>query len=256
MAAAGSSLSAHKNTNLVTREQIAMLPPVQGTDTFKPVPHIELIVSLEQVLNSRGIQIAENNQGLKKEQFAIGKDGYRLFGTLDLTLNGIGGACASFGLRTANNKTMALQMIAGLRVFVCDNMAFSGDTIMLKRRHTSGLNLMDELFIAMDRYEQHYKTLKGEVDVLKTYELTENAAKVILHDVFAQQIMPVRLFPEVSETYFSKYVISEVPRYAAFRDRTAWSLLNSFTDVAQAMPLTTRIKATQLVGKLFGGLVK
>jgi hypothetical protein len=256
MDATAARLSAHKNTNLVTREQIAALPAVVGTDSFKPIPHIELIVSLENVLNQRGIQIAEDNQGLKKEQFAIGKDGLRLFGTMDLTLNGIGGTCASLGLRTANNKTMALQMIAGLRVFVCDNMAFSGDTIMLKRRHTSGLNLMGELAVAMTRYEQHYATLKGEVDMLKTYELTETAAKVILHDVFAQQIMPVRFFPEVSETYFDKYVNAEEPRYAAFRDRSAWSLLNSFTDVAQAMPLTTRIKATQLVGKLFGDLVK
>ncbi len=250
MAAAGSSLI-FKKSNLVTREQIASLPPVQGTETFKPVPHIELIVSLEQVLNSRGIQIAENNQGMKKEQFAIGKDGYRLFGTLDLTLNGIGGTCASLGLRTANNKTMALQMIAGLRVFVCDNMAFSGDTIMLKRRHTSGLDLMPELFRAMDKYEQHYRNLKNEVDMLKTYELTEQSAKIILHDVFAQQIMPVRFLPEVSGEYFATE-----QRHEEFAPRTAWSLLNAFTEKAKAMPLTTRIKATQLVGKLFGNLVK
>ena len=66
----------------------------------------------------------------------------KLFGTLDLTLNGIGGTCASLGLRTANNKTMSLSMIAGLRVFVCDNMAFSGETIILRRRHTRGLDLI------------------------------------------------------------------------------------------------------------------
>lgn len=251
MATAGSSLSAHKNTTLVTREQIAALPAVLGTDTFKPVPHIELIVSLERVLEQRGIAIAQDNQGLRKEQFAIGKDGLRLFGTMDLTLNGIGGTCASLGLRTANNKTMALQMIAGVRVFVCDNMAFSGDTIMLKRRHTSGLNLMDELLAAMDKYERHYASLKNEVESLKTLELTENAAKIILHDVFAQQIMPVRFFPEVSAEYFA-----EEQRHEEFAPRTAWSLLNAFTEKAKAMPLTTRIKATQLVGKLFGGLVK
>lgn len=250
MASTGSSLI-FKKSSLVTREQIAALPPVQGTDSFKPIPHIELIVGLESVLNSRGIQIAETNQGLKKEQFAIGKGGYRLFGTMDLTLNGIGGTCASLGLRTANNKTMALQMIAGLRVFVCDNMAFSGDTIMLKRRHTSGLDLMPELFGAMDKYEQHYRKLKGEVDLLKTFEMTEQQAKIILHDVFAQQVMPVRFLPTVSEEYFA-----EEQRHEEFAPRTAWSLLNAFTEVAKAMPLTTRIKATQLVGKLFGNLVK
>src|SRR5271157_2970662 len=237
MAEAGSVLSAHINANLVTREQLAALPAVIGTDSFKPVAHIELIQSLESKLNDRGIQVT-------KEQFAMGRGGDILFGTMDLTLNGIGGTCASLGLRTANDRTMALQMIAGLRVFVCDNMAFSGDTIMLKRRHTSGLNLMDELFRAMDKYEQHYKTLKGEVESLKTYELTEDRAKIILHDVFAQQIMPVRFFPEVSAEYFA-----DEQRHEEFAPRTAWSLLNAFTEKAKAMPLTTRIKATQLVGK-------
>jgi len=75
--------------------------------------------------------------------------------------------------------------------------------------------------------------------------------KKILHDVFAQQIMPVRFLPEVSSEYFA-----EEQRHEEFAPRTAWSLLNAFTEKAKAMPLTTRIKATQLVGKLFGNLVK
>lgn len=243
MAENSSFLSAHKNTNLVTREQLAALPVVIGTDSFKPVAHIELVESLERVLNERDIVIV-------REQYAMGKDGLRLFGTLDLTLNGISGTCASLGLRTANNRTMALQMIAGLRVFVCDNMAFSGDTIIMKRRHTSGLNLMQELFRSMDEYEKHYRKLKSEVESLKGYGMSDVAAKVMIHDVFAKQVMPVRLMPSVSNEYFA-----ENQRHEDFAPRTAWSLLNAFTEVAKAMPLTTRIKASQLVGKAFGKLV-
>jgi hypothetical protein len=243
-------ISAHKNTNLVTRQQLAALAPVVGTDTFKPIPHIELILSLEQVLGSRSIAIRQNNDGTNREQFAISRDGSRLFGTIDLTKNGIDGTTASLGLRTANNRSMSLQMIAGLTVFVCDNMAFSGDTIMMKRKHTSGLNLMDELFSAMDKYERHYDKLRTEVNSLKGYDMTEVAAKVMMHDIFAKQIMPVRLFPEVSNEYFT-----ETQRHEDFAPRTAWSLLNAFTEVAKQMPLTTRIRATQLIGKQFGALV-
>jgi hypothetical protein len=240
MAEAGSVLSAHIDTNLVTREQLAALPAVIGTDSFKPVAHIELVQSLERKLNDRGIQIV-------REQFAMGRKGDLLFGTMDLTLNGIGGTCASLGLRTANDRTMALQMIAGLRVFVCDNMAFSGDTIMMKRRHTSGLNLMDELTIALDKYEQHYRSLKTEVENLKALGMSDADAKVMIHDVFASSIMPSRFMPVVSQEYFATE-----QRHEDFAPRTAWSLLNAFTEVAKQMPLTTRIKATQLVGKLFG----
>lgn len=258
MSETAARLSAHVDTNLVTREHLAALPPVVGTDTFMPIPHIELIVSLESILNDRGITIRQNASGLNREQFAISKDGSRLFGTLDLigpTMGDIEGSTASLGLRTANNRTMSIQMIAGATVFVCDNMVFSGDTIMMKRKHTSGLNLMEELFSAVDKYELHYAALRTEVNSLKGFSMTDIAAKVLMHDVFASQIMPVRLFPEVSDVYFNEFTTSDEPKFAAFSERSAWSLLNAFTEVAKEMPLTTRIKATQLISKTFGKLV-
>jgi hypothetical protein len=104
-------LSAHKDTNLVTRETLRALPAVIGTDTFKPVAHIELVETFERELNRRDIQII-------REQFAISKNGMKLFGTLDLTLNGVQGMAAALGFRTSNNREMALQGIAGMRVFV------------------------------------------------------------------------------------------------------------------------------------------
>ena len=240
MAENGSTLIAHVDSNLVTREQIAALTPVVGTDTFKPIPHIELIQSLEKALGDREITIT-------REQYALGKGGYRMFGTLDLSLNGIQGSCASLGIRTANNRTMALQMIAGLRIFVCDNMAFNGDMIALKRRHTSGLNLFDELEIALDKYEQHYFNLKQEVDNLRNRELSDDNAKCMIHDIFAKKIMPVRFMPDVSGEYFAKE-----QRHPEFAPRTAWSLLNAFTEVAKQMPLTTRMESAQAVGRQFG----
>ena len=247
--ASAAVLSAHKNTSLVTREQLAALPEVIGTDSFKPVAHIELIKTLEQELNNRDIQIV-------REQFAMSKDGMRLFGTLDLTLNGVEGMAAALGFRTANNRTMALQGIAGMRVFVCDNMAFSGETIIMKRRHTSGLNLLDEIVYALDQYDSHYKRLKTEISRLQTYGINDDNAKMLIYQIFAAKLMPVRYFNAVDEMYFEKYVESDEPRHVAFRERTAWNLLNAFTDVAQAMPLTTRMDATQEIGGVFGKLVK
>lgn len=247
--AAASAVLSSTDTNLVTRETLRALLAVIGTDSFKPVAHIELVETLERKLNDRDIQII-------REQYAISKDGMKLFGTLDLTLNGVEGMAASLGMRTANNRAMALQMIAGMRVFVCDNMTMSGETIILRRRHTSGLNLIDELVEALNQYETHYRKLKADIGDLRGYVMNDIAAKVLIHDIFAQQIMPVRYMPEVSNVYFDKFVTSDEPKYAAFSDRSAWSLLNSFTEVAKAMPLTTRMDATQQIGATFGKLVR
>jgi hypothetical protein len=247
--AAKAVLSAHSDTHLVTRDTLRALPAVVGTDTFKPIAHIELVETLESQLNQREIQIIA-------EQFSLSKDGMKMFGTLDLTLNGMEGMCASLGMRTANNRTMTLQMIAGARVFVCDNMAFSGDTILLRRRHTSGLNLIDEVALALNEYESHYRALKTDIASLMGLNMADSVAETIIYDIFAKrEIMPVRFLPVVHAVYFKEFVTNPEPKFAAFSARTAWSLLNAFTEVAKEMPLTTRMDATQEVGTVFGKLV-
>src|SRR5689334_4123229 len=102
-----------------------------GTSTFKPIPHIELVESLERVLRQQQIAISQ-------EKFAIRRDGSALFGVLNLAYSESEDGTAALGLRTSNDKTMSIQICAGLTVFVCDNLAFRGDLIALRRKHTSG----------------------------------------------------------------------------------------------------------------------
>src|SRR5439155_222254 len=147
--------------------------------------------------------------------------------------------------RTSNNKSISLQICAGLSVFVCDNLAFRGDLIALKRKHTSGLNLRAELAEAVIRFEDHFGRLTGEVASLKERWLADLEAKALIHDVFTQGLMPVRFLPDVSKAYFE-------PALPEFEPRNAWSLHNAFTGVAKEMPMTTRLPAIQAVGKMFG----
>src|SRR5205823_11029670 len=116
------------------------------------------------------------------------------------------------GLRTANDKTMSIQICAGLTVFVCDNLAFRGDLIALRRKHTSGLNLHEELAGAVLRFRDHFTRLVGEIDFLKERELSDVQAKALIHDAFAQRLMPVRMLPAVSESYFEPKTPELQPR--------------------------------------------
>jgi hypothetical protein len=242
MSSSPQAVLSHADSNLVTRVQLAALPPVVTTDTFKPVAHIELVKTLEEALRLRKIKIV-------REQFAINLSGAKLFGTLDLSLKGVRGSCASLGIRTANDKSMSIQIIAGMRIFVCDNLAFNGDIVCVDRRHTSGLDLIGELEAAVMKYERHYRSLTIKVENLKARKLVDAEAKAMIYDVFAKEAMPVRFFHSVGEEYFH-------PRHKEFRPRTAWSLHNSFTEVAKQMPLSTRIDATQEIGNYFGLMAK
>src|SRR5713101_4376078 len=115
----GNRLS-HVDTDLATREQLALLETPAATRSFKPVPHIELVDTLERVLQLNHITI-------RKEQFALRQDSLTLFGVLQLQYQDTPDGMAALGLRTSNNRTMSIQLCAGLSVFVCDNMVFRGD---------------------------------------------------------------------------------------------------------------------------------
>src|SRR5206468_12309467 len=125
-----------------------------------------------------------------------------------------GDGLAALGLRTANTATMSLQICAGMSVFVCDNLAFRGDLIALKRKHTSGLNLREELTLSVIRFQEHFGRLTNEIDDLKRHTLADIQAKALIHDVFTQGLMPVRFLPDVSKSYFE-------PTLTAFEPRTA-----------------------------------
>src|SRR5512143_3036798 len=121
---------------------------------------------LDRVLNRAGMHI-------EKESFAIRRDGSMLFGVMQLAYGETPDGIAALGLRTANNKTMSLQICAGLNVFVCDNMCFRGDLIALRRKHTSGLNLREELMIAVMRFNELFGRLTHEIYVLKDRSLAD-----------------------------------------------------------------------------------
>lgn len=230
-------LLSHVDTDLVTREQLALVETPDRTRSFKPIPHIELVDMLDQVLVHNQIRIEE-------EQFALRRDGSVLFGVFQLAHGETPDGRAALGLRTANNKTMSIQLCAGISVFVCDNLAFRGDMIALKRKHTSGLNLRMELAGAVLRFQEHFGRLAGEVELLKERMLPDIQTKALIH-AFVEGLMPVRFLPEVSRAYFD-------PQFEEFAPRNAWSLHNAFTGAAKAMPSTTRLPAIQALGKFFG----
>ena len=123
-----SGLMVHAGGIRRTREELTDLPTPAATDTWKPVPHWELVASLAVGLAHQGITIA-------REQYATSHRDARLFGVLDLLIPDVAEPDygMSLGLRGSNDKSLAIQAVAGARVFVCDNLAFSGDGLDRQR---------------------------------------------------------------------------------------------------------------------------
>jgi len=230
-------LLTHCGAQRVTRTDLAQITAPARTATWMPIKHSDLIEALHAELARRDLQVRE-------EQYAVQHQGTLLFGTLALAWHDTGDTAAAIGLRTANDKSMALQLAIGLKVFVCDNLCFAGDLIALKRKHTAGLDLSRELAHALDRYQAGLLTLRAGVHRLKVTALTPQDAKAWIYDMFAQRLVPLRYFPRVVQTYHNV----TVPRYGA----TLWALHNTITTHIQTLPPGPAFRATVWLGQLCG----
>lgn len=68
-------LMIESNARFVGREEIAQVPTPIGTISWKPVPHLEVIDAVSDVVNARGWRILD-------EQYGLARDGQKLFGVM------------------------------------------------------------------------------------------------------------------------------------------------------------------------------
>src|SRR5580658_9755994 len=96
------------STAKLTRLQPAAVPTPLGTATHRPIPHAEIVEVLVETLSFRHI-------GVVSEEYAVSKDGMKMFGVLDLD-TGMPGCRFSIGIRNAHDKSMRLAMTVGYRL--------------------------------------------------------------------------------------------------------------------------------------------
>src|SRR5207302_5765949 len=184
-------LVAHSGAEYIDREGLKALETPPATDTWTPIPHYELVTALDGQLKARNITIV-------KEQFAVQKA--KLFGVIDTDYQVTEEGGAAIGIRTANDKSLALQLAIGYRVFICDNMAFSGDLIALRRKHTGNLDLHKEFAEGIGRYVREYPKLQDNINWWKERTVTKERGKQLIYDIFKQRLVPLRLFhPSVAD---------------------------------------------------------
>src|SRR5580698_4055478 len=113
------TLIAHVDTEKIDRQALALVPTPAGTETHRPIPHIEVVNAIVETLGFRHIAV-------HRDEYAVSKDGNKMFGLLELDQT-FAGCRFSLGIRNSHDKSMRLALTVGYRVFVCDNMAFQGD---------------------------------------------------------------------------------------------------------------------------------
>jgi hypothetical protein len=196
-----------------------------------PIPHHEVVNALVETLGFRHI-------GVIHDEYAVSLDGMKLFGVLDLATE-MHGCRFSIGLRNSHDRSMRLAMTCGYRVFVCSNMAFSGEFTPVLAKHSKSLNLLDSISIGVDRMQRNFGPMQKQVEAWREAELTNVTAKMIVYEAFIENELdvPKHLARRVHEHYFN-------PQHEEFKARTLWSLSNAFTSTFKELEPIPQFKAT------------
>src|SRR5437899_11001347 len=233
------TLIAHCGTAKVSRAELKAIPVPEGTRTFKPIPHHEIIEPLVEALSFRYI-------GVVRDEYAVSSDGMRMFGVLDLE-TAFDGCRFAIGLRNSNDKSLRLALTCGVRVFVCDNLSFQGEFTPVLAKHSKNFSVVDSLAIGVDRIQRNFEPMRRHIEQWRGLQITDDTARLVIYRAFVegQFEAPRHLARNVHENYFK-------PNFAEFAPRTMWSLENAFTSALKTLDPIPQFKATAKLGAFLG----
>jgi len=182
--------------------------------------------------------------GLKvvNEAHALSSGGQRYFGLLEV-VNGRqhGDYGLVLGLRNSHDKTFPAALAVGSGVFVCDNLAFSGE-VTIARRHT--LFIERDLPQLVQRAVGQLGDLRGlqdhRIERYKATRLTDMRAHHLIVRALEARVLPTTAIPVVVREW-------RRPSHEEFAEggRTAWRLFNAVTEAIKGRSLDALPRRTQ-----------
>jgi hypothetical protein len=227
------NLILHCGAQNVDLDQVREIKTPRSTDSWCPIPHHQLITTVQRTLATTNLRIGTQAHSLSHE-------GQRYFGLTEVhAQKSSDDYCWVLGLRNSHDKTFPAGIVAGASVFVCDNLSFSGE-IKFARKHTRfivrdlpqlvsrSIGLLLAKWHDQDKRIAAYK--EAEITDIEAHDLVIRATDI--------GVCSNRLIPPVLHEW-------REPRYDAFEGRNVWSLFNAFTESLKEGNLAELPKRTE-----------
>ena len=211
-------LMLHRGARFVQLDELEKVPTPPATDTWFPVPHHAIVQNVVNCLDGAGYRV-------EKMELGLSRDDARFFGTLTLQNRIATDVSLAVGIRSSHDKSFPLGFCCGSRVFCCDNLSFFSELPVVTRRHTrfGETRYVEATARVLLELHQHQLAASKWIEHLQACELSSEAADSLLLRSFEAGIVSSRLLEPVLKEWRN-------PRHEEFRPRTAWSLLNAFTE--------------------------
>jgi uncharacterized protein DUF932 len=233
------TLVVHRGGWEATKADVASVPVPEPTESYHPVPYGRFIEEVELHIPRFGLTV-------RSSHFALAREGGQMFGVLTCS-NGTPDRdyALAIGVRNSYDRSLAVGLTLGSRVFCCDNLAFSGEVTM-HRKHTVNVfrDLPDLIYRMLSQVAAMRKRSDAEIGAMKARELQPTAAHHLMVEAIRSNVLPASRLPKVIEAW-------EEPVHEEFKPRTAWSLFNAFTEVSKASPPRAQMEGSLRLSSLF-----
>lgn len=213
----GTALMLHSGGEEIDRAGLQELLTPMPERTWHPIPHHTLFDLVYETVSDNGLKIVAVQMG-------IAKDGARFFALMEIGNDRVD-YNMTIGLRNSHDKTFPAGLVVGSRVFVCDNLAFSGE-IQIARKHT--IHIMDDLpglvVGAVGKIAIAKKSQEERIELYRGFPIDDFDAHDIIIRSVDYGVITNQAIPYVLDQWRD-------PNYQDFKERTAWSLFNGFTQV-------------------------
>lgn len=234
-----SKLIVHAGGWEAKRADLASVPVPAETDTYMPIPHNRLLEELEVHIPRFGFK-------LTNERFALAREGNQMFGVLNIENgNNAKDWGLAVGFRNSYDHSFAVDVVMGHNVFICDNMAFSGE-IGMNRKHTRNLfrDLPDQIYSMLHKALGLKKGIEEDIDRMKHRDLNTIDVDHYLIESLRKGVLPASSLPKVLAEW-------DEPKHEEFHPRNAWSLFNAFTEVMKTRSPQLQMENTLKLSNLF-----
>lgn len=221
-----SNLILHCGAESISRQDVGFIPtPAPMGPRHHPMPYIDFVELTTQALNNVGMTVVD-------EQYGALKDGARFFGLMELkpanpVVRDFG---LMVGLRASHDQSLARGLVVGSRVFVCDNLAFSGE-IEISTKQTTNIEsrLPGMVYDAVERLPGMFEVQDQRFEAYKEKQLKSRWGDAALVELIRRDVL--------SGSALGKALVEwDTPSHAEHAEggHTVWRLMQAVTEALKA----------------------
>tara|TARA_Y100000310_G_scaffold343113_1_gene449263 strand:- start:153 stop:905 length:753 start_codon:yes stop_codon:yes gene_type:complete len=212
----------------VARAKLAAFDVPRATRSYVPVPHQMLSDLIEEKLGDVGYSFG-------KQAHAVTREGRQYFGMAELVN---GRSQESWGLvagwRSSYDKSLVAGFVVGSQVFVCDNLAFSGE-VQIGRKHTRHI-LRDLPYLIGDAVQGTQHMAEQQVVRYDRYRAAEMKDSAVNHAIIQMLRKDIITTQKVGQVV-SEYYEPSHQEHLVNGKRTNWTLFNACTEALKGTGL-------------------